>query len=592
MATPQQLLQQAVDAALAQFDLTEANPDHLRVVPATNPQFGDYQFNGALPLAKILKSKPRDLANQVVASLNVESISETPEIAGPGFINFRLKREFVERAAAEAVNDPRRGVPVTANPQKIVVDYSSPNVAKPMHVGHIRSTIIGDAITRLLRFAGHEVITDNHIGDWGTAFGKIIIGWKESLDENNLAQDPIGEMERLYKLVNAKSEADETVAEQARLETAKLQAGDSENLAIWEKVRELSQREFDAIYERLGVEFDHTLGESFYNPFLEGVVEDLLAKGVATPSEGAVAIFSNHQLDPKEDPYLIFRDGEWQDYPAIVRKRDGAATYATTDLATLDYRVKEWHPNEIIYVTDARQQDHFKQVFNAFQRWQPEGSKAEFTHAFFGKVLGDDGKPIKTRSGENIKLKDLLDEAEARALEVVKAKQPDLSEEQLVAIARVVGISAVKYADLSQNRATDYIFSWDKMLALNGNSAVYLLYAYVRTRSIFRRAIAEGISTGPFPGELVLTEPSELALAKHALAFGEAIEAASVDYRLNFITEYLFQLAQKYTAFFDACPVIKSEGDVRLSRFALCQLTADVLQTGLGLLGIHTIEQM
>ncbi len=585
----QKLLQFAIESALSDFDLGSVSPDALQVVPATNPQFGDYQWNGALPLAKVLKQKPRDIAQKVLGKLDASAVAETPEIAGAGFLNFRLKTGWLESALETARLDERLGVAVAEKPERFVVDFSSPNVAKPMHVGHIRSTIIGDAIVRLLRFQGHFVVSDNHIGDWGTAFGKIIVGWKTELDEANLAADPIGEMERLYKLINERGKTDPATEDAARHETACLQAGDEENLAIWKRVRELSQEQFDAIYARLDVSFDETLGESFYNPRLNSLVDDLLAQGVARESEGAIAVFSDGSVDPKDDPFLISRDGNWTDFPAIVRKRDGAATYATTDLATLEYRLNELGAHRILYVTGAPQAGHFKQVFAAFARWKPS-ARFDAQHVAFGSVLGEDKTPLKTRDGAPVKLSALLDEAEVRALEVVREKNPELGEDALQNIARVVGIDAVKYADLSQNRASDYVFSWDKMLALSGNSAVYLLYAYARVRSIFRKADERNVSAAMSAPQLV--EPAEIELAKVLLRFDEALSASLNGYRLNLLTDYLYELAGAFSAFFRDCRVLDAADDVRSSRLALCDLTARTLRTGLDLLGIQTLEQM
>ncbi len=583
------ILQSAIVAALSDFDLSSVAPDALQVVPATNPQFGDYQWNGALPLAKTLKQKPRDIAQRVLERLDVSDIAQTPEIAGAGFLNFRLKTSWLESALDKARLDERLGVARAEKPERFVVDFSSPNVAKPMHVGHIRSTIIGDAIAAMLRFQGHEVVSDNHIGDWGTAFGKIIVGWKTELDEANLSADPIGEMERLYKLINERGKSDSAVEDAARLETAHLQAGDEENLSIWKRVRELSQQQFDAIYARLDVSFDETLGESFYNPRLPGLVDELVERGLARESEGAIAVFSDGSLEPKDDPFLISKDGEWVDTPSLIRKSDGAALYATTDLATLEHRVRTWHPDEIVYVTDARQANHFRQVFAAFRRWMP-GETMRLSHVAFGMILGEDKTPLKTRDGAPVKLSALLDEAQVRALEVVREKRADLDEAALREIARVVGIGAVKYADLSQNRASDYVFSWDKMLALSGNSAVYLLFAYARVRSIFRKANERAVSATMSAPRLA--EPSEIELAKVLLRFDEALSASLNGYRLNLLTDYLYELAGTFSAFFRDCRVLDAPDEVRSSRLSLCDLTARTLQTGLGLLGIQTLEQM
>jgi arginyl-tRNA synthetase len=585
----QKFLQSAIESALSDFDLASVAPDALQVVPATNPQFGDYQWNGALPLAKVLKQKPRDIAQTVLEKLDVSDIAQTPEIAGAGFLNFRLKTGWLESALDKARLDERLGGEQVEQPQRFVVDFSSPNVAKPMHVGHIRSTIIGDAIVRILRFQGHFVVSDNHIGDWGTAFGKIIVGWKTELDEANLSADPIGEMERLYKLINERGKTDAATEDAARLETARLQSGDEENLSIWKRVRELSQHQFDAIYHRLDVSFDETLGESFYNPRLPGLVDELVERGVAREHEGAIAVFSDGSVAPKDDPFLISRDGEWLDVPCVVRKRDGAATYATTDLATLEYRLDALHAGNILYVTGAPQAGHFKQVFAAFARWKPH-TQFDAQHVPFGSVLGEDKTPLKTRDGAPVKLSALLDEAQARALEVVRDKRADLDEAALQEIARVVGIGAVKYADLSQNRASDYVFSWDKMLALSGNSAVYLLFAYARVRSIFRKADERQLSAAMSAPRL--EEPAEIELAKCLLRFDEALSASLNGYRLNLLTDYLYELAGAFSAFFRDCRVLDAPDEVRSSRLALCDLTARTLQTGLGLLGIQTLEQM
>jgi len=585
----QRTLQLAVHKALSDFDLAGVAPESLEVVPASNPQFGDYQWNGALPLAKTLRQKPRDIAQAVLQKLDVSAIADPPEIAGAGFLNFRLKTEWLETTLDAARTDGRLGIAKAEHPERYVVDFSSPNVAKPMHVGHIRSTIIGAAIVAMLRFAGHEVVSDNHIGDWGTAFGKIIVGWKTELDEKNLSTDPIGEMERLYKLINERGKSDSQIEDAARLEVARLQSGDEKNLEIWKRVRQLSQEQFDSIYGRLNVAFDVTLGESFYNPRLPSLVEELLSNGVARESDGAVGVFSDGTLPPKDDPFLISRDGNWEDFPSLIRKSDGASLYATTDLATLEYRVQTWHPNEIVYVTDARQAGHFRQVFAAFRRWMPH-EKVRLSHVAFGTILGEDKTPLKTRDGAPVKLSALLDEAEMRALEVVKEKNPELSEAALRNIARVVGVNAVKYADLSQNRASDYVFSWDKMLALSGNSAVYLLYAYARVRSIFRRADERGIDISMSAPRLI--EPSEIELAKILLSFDEALASALNGYRLNLLCDYLYGLAGAFSAFFRDCRVLDAPDEVRSSRLSLCDLTARTMRTGLELLGIQTLEQM
>jgi arginyl-tRNA synthetase len=384
-------------------------------------------------------------------------------------------------------------------------------------------------------------------------------------------------MERLYKLINAASETDETVLEEARLELVKLQSGDAENLKIWAEMIALSQKQFDTIYARLGVKFDHALGESFYNPKLKPLVAELLAKGIARESEGAIAIFFD------DNPQL-------KEHPALIRKSDGGFNYTTTDLAALAYRLETWKPDEIIYVTDGRQQLHFLQLVAAFRKWHGE-SKTKLAHVWFGSILGEDGKPFKTRSGETVKLADLLDEAEERAFKIVSEKSADLPVAQRREIARVVGLGAVKYADLLPNRQSDYIFCWDKMLALQGNTAPYLQYAYARIRSIFRKAETESALRSPLSA-FALAAPEEIALAKHMLNFGLSLEAVAEEYRPNFLCNYLFELAGKFTSFYENCPVLKAEEAVRGSRLALCDLTARVLKQGLDVLGIETVEQM
>ena len=470
----------------------------------------------------------------------------------------------------------------------MVVDFSSPNIAKPMHVGHIRSTILGDCLARTLRLLGHQVVTDNHIGDWGTQFGKLLVGWKRELNRSALEQDAIGEMERLYKKITAEGEANPATLEAARQELVQLQAGDEQNLRIWQEMIALSERQFDTIYGRLGVKFDHTYGESFYNPRLKAVVQDLRDRGLARESDGAVCVFSDGTLPPKQDPFLIQKDGEWMPNPCLIRKSDGAANYATTDLATLQFRLETWQPAEIIYVTDGRQQLHFNQIFSVFRRWHPE-VKVKLAHVWFGSILGDDGKPFKTRSGETVKLADLLDEAEERAFKVVTEKNPELPEAQRREVARVVGLGAVKYADLLPNRQSDYVFSWDKMLSLQGNTAPYLQYAYARLRSIYRKSLDVGPAA---VSEIVLTAPEEIALARHLLNFGLTLEAVSEEYRPNFLCNYLYELAGIFARFYENCPVLKAGPAERITRLALCDLTGRVLQQGLAVLGIETLEQM
>ncbi len=584
----EQRLQQAVRAILP-----DADTSAVFVRPCPDPKFGDYQSNALMSLAKARKMNPRQLAADVLAKLDVSDLCEKVDIAGAGFLNFRLRNSAFTQALQAAARGEHLFFDPAAAPRSIVLDFSSPNVAKPMHVGHIRSTILGDSLARLLRLLGHRVITDNHIGDWGTQFGMLLVGWKTMLDRAALEREPLVELDRIYRALNAKCDPakpgyDPATHEAARRELVQLQQGDAENLAIWREMTRLSQKQFDEIYTRLGVKFDQMLGESFYSPRLQQVVDELMAKGIARESEGAKCVFSDGTLPPKEDPYLIHRDGEWQPNPQLIQKRDGGFNYTTSDLATLAYRLETWQPHEIAYVTGGPQQHHFNQLFATFRRWHPElAGKVKLAHVWFGSILGDDGKPLKTRSGENVKLAGLLDEAEERAFKAVSEKNPDLDEAQRREVARVVGIGAVKYADLLPNRQSDYVFSWEKMLAFNGNTAPYLLYAYARIRSIFRKA--EGRMQN---AELKLAAEEEIALARHLLNFGLTLEGAAEEYRPNFLCNYLYDLAGHFTRFYENCPVLKSEGPTRASRLTLCDLTAKVLKQGLNVLGIETLEQM
>jgi arginyl-tRNA synthetase len=612
---PHKQIELKLQAAVREI-LPDADVSAVLVRPC-DPKFGDYQSNALMSLAKMRKLNPRQLATDALARLDVSDVCEKVEIAGAGFLNFRLKNSILAQTLEAAARGEHLFFAKAASPKTAVIDFSSPNVAKPMHVGHIRSTGIGDALQRTLRLLGHRVISDNHIGDWGTQFGMLIYGYKFYRDTTALKKNPIEELVRLYKLVaeqikaenehlfeKAEAEAQKNnefsfsvspsqTEERARNELVLLQSGNYDNIIFWEEIIQLSKNQFDEIYGRLGVKFDHALGESFYNPQLGEVVNDLLAKKIARESEGAVGVFSDGSLPPKEDPFLVNRDGEWVADPALVRKSDGGFNYMTTDLATIDYRLKTWSPDEIVYVVDDRQSGHFKKLFLTFARWQPAAAKStRLIHVGFGKILGDDGKPFKTRSGDTVKLGDLLAEAEERAFKIVSEKSADLPETQRREIARVVGLGAVKYADLLPNRQSDYVFNWDKMLALQGNTAPYLLYAYARIKSIFRKAEVSSENQNP-KSEIILSAPEELALAKHLLNFGLTLEAVAEEFRPNFLCNYLFELAGKFTSFYENCPVLKAEAiATRHSRLMLCDLTARVLKQGLETLGIETVEQM
>jgi arginyl-tRNA synthetase len=582
------LLEKPLRAAVRSV-LPDASPDAVLVRPCPDPKFGDYQTTSLMALAKERKLNPRQLASDVLAKLDVSAWCEKVELAGPGFLNFKIKADALLNVLQQAGRGEHLFFDKSSAPRTIIIDFSSPNVAKPMHVGHIRSTILGDSLSRTLRLLGHQVITDNHIGDWGTQFGMLLVGWKQQLDRAALERDPMAEMERLYKTISAASQADPAILEAARQELVKLQNGDPDNRAIWLEMTSLSRGEFERIYRRLGVSFDHTLGESFYNAELKGVVTELLDAGLARASEGAICVFSDGSAPPNQDPFLVQSEGEWKPHPAIIQKSDGAANYTTTDLATLKHRLTTWHPNEIVYVTDSRQQLHFRQLFAILRRWKPD-QRVKLEHVWFGTILGDDNRPFRTRSGETVRLSDLLEEAERRAFAIVTEKNPELEEAQRRQIAGVVGISAVKYSDLLPNRQSDYVFSWDKMLALTGNTAPYLLYAYARVRSIFRKGDID-LAKLSF-SELNLTTAEEFAVARQLLNFGFVLEAVAEEYRPNFLCNYLYELAGHFARFFETCPVLKSEGATRATRLLLCDLTAKVLQRGLNVLGIETLEQM
>ncbi len=557
--------------------------------PTSDSKHGDYQINGVLPLSKQLKQNPRALAEKVAAELTGEltgGVVAKAEVAGPGFINLQLSDAWLARQLDEQVRDDRDGVPRSEQTDKVVVDFSGPNIAKQMHVGHLRSTIIGDAVIKLLRFIGHEVIGDNHLGDWGTQFGLLIVGMREFGDQQALQDDPIVELERIYKQSSERAKTDPTFAAGARAELAKLQNGDPENTALWQRFVDITKRELDKVYDRLEVKFDTWYGESFYNPLLASTVTLLEAKGLITVDQGAKCIFFN-TLEGVPDEL------KKQKEPMIVQKQDGAFLYSTTDIATVRYRVEEQRATRAIYVTDARQQLHFKQVFAVGKLLGFGSLRCE--HLGFGSVLGKDGKPLKTRdaTGKAITLASLLDEAEQRAMQRLQEAKAegklDIDDEAMGALSRAVGIGAVKYADLHQNRTSDYQFDFDKMITFQGNAGPYLQYAYARVRSIFRKG---GIELSDVAGPISLEAREEQALARTLLRFGEVVHQAAESGLPHLVTDHLYALAKAYSAFFEACPVLKAEGGERASRLALCALTARQLQRGLGLLGIQTVERM
>jgi arginyl-tRNA synthetase len=631
--------------------------DMVRV--AQDSKFGDYQANFAMSLGKQLSKPPRDVAAQVAAATPLDDLCHPPEIAGPGFINLKLRDEWLAAQLQAAASDPRLGIPQVEQPRTFVLDYSSPNVAKPMHVGHIRSTVIGDALYKTLGFLGHKTISDNHLGDWGTQFGMIIYGYKHFRDDAAFAARPVPELTRLYRLVSklveyreslhalpaveqrlANKQAEITAhqaqppstdkaaakkagqqltqlqnqlktlqEEQASLhkkiagiesdpslaaiaqqhpdidqrvlaETAKLHSGDQENLKLWHEFLPHCRDEIQRVYRRLNVRFDHELGESFFHDRLAPVVEDFQKRGLAKDSQGALCVF----LPGFEAPM-------------IIRKKDGAFLYSTTDLATIQYRREHWNPDAVLYVVDHRQGEHFDKLFAAAKLWGYENLQLE--HVKFGTVLGDDGKPYKTRSGDTVGLEGLLDEAVSRALEVVtnidaaNPAGPQFSADQRQAVAETVGIGALKYADLSQNRESDYTFSYDKMLLMNGNTATYMQYSYARVRSIFRRAETTPAAVLASGATVSLTQPAERALGIQLLRFAEALAMVETEFRPHYLTTYLFDLAKAYSTFFENCPVLKAEtAELKNSRLLLCDLTARTIAKGLELLGIGVVEQM
>ncbi|MBN2132372.1 MAG: arginine--tRNA ligase, partial [Sedimentisphaerales bacterium] len=547
------------------------------VRPATDAKFGDYQVNGVMGLGKKLKTNPRKLAESVVEKVDVSDMCEPPEVAGPGFINLRLKPDYVatQLLRINADGSGRLGIEAADDAQTVVVDFSSPNVAKQMHVGHLRSTIIGDAICRLLDFLGHNVIRQNHIGDWGTQFGMLInymfhvhTASRMQKVSGNQPQEALAleDTEELYRRAKKEYDSDPEFAEGSRAYVVGLQRGDPEVLKQWQEIVDLSMDECQKIYDRLGATLkrEDVCGESFYNDRLSVVVGTLEKKALAVESDGAICVFPEG-----------FKNKEGQALPFIIRKSDGAYLYATTDLAALRYRVGELHADKIVYVTDARQSLHFEMLFAVADMagWDTrDGKKIDLSHVTFGSVLGENGKPLKTRSGENVKLRDLLDEAVDRAKAVVEEKNPERSDEEKKNIAEAVGIGAVKYADYSNNRESDYVFSFDKMLAMDGNTAPYMQYAYARIKSIERKAESKGVSVEDELADVTtldLSEPTELDLAKHLIRYADAIESAATDYRPNYLTSYLYELAQKFSAFYTNCPVLDAPAEKRPTRLLL-----------------------
>ena len=593
------LLQERLQQALRALGYDEALAS---ITPTADARFGDYQTNAAMVIAKQERKNPREVAQQLIGKLNLEGISSAPEVAGAGFINFRLTTSFLEERVTSLLKDPRCGVPLVEKSQTIVIDFSSPNVAKPMHVGHIKSTVLGDSLARTARFVGHHVITDNHLGDWGTQFGKVIYGWKNLCPcsaeaaplstsctlscsapsilgpssasanlntgfkiSNNIT---VHELVQLYREVNALEETDPAIKASVREELVKLQQGDPENVAIWKNVVAISWREFKKIYTLLNISFDECLGESSYNEALQPLVDRLSKQGIAEVSQGALVVFFKDHPTLAEKPFLI-------------RKADGGFLYSTTDIATLEY------PDAVWYVCGVPQQLHFEQLFAVAKKI---GITSDLRHIAFGSILGEDRKMMKTRSGDNVELASLLEEAVERAFKLVSEKHASFSEDEKKKIAAIVGLGALKYADLMQHRMSDSIFSWDKMLSFQGNTAPYLQNAYVRIQSIVRKEKETGaaLTLGP----IVIKEDVERALTLQLLQFADTVAVVLIDGRPNILCLALFELANSFHRFYEQCPILKAEECIKKSRLALAELTARILKQGLYLLGIEVPERM
>jgi arginyl-tRNA synthetase len=554
--------------------------------PSQNDKFGDYQSNAAMGLAKLVseqtvqKTNPRQVAEQIVAKLDLGDLADgVPTIAGPGFINVRLSPTWLATYAKAQASDEQLGIPLAPSRNKVVVDYSGPNIAKEMLVHHLRSTVIGDAFARVLSATGNDVVRQNHIGDWGLQMGMVTF----AMEQQGTAADALslGDLERLYKKISKDSE-DPTVRRQMAERTSVLQNTPKDQLHAWRRVRELTLSAAQDMYGRLGVLLtpDDVRGESAYSDEYAPMVDELLAGGLARETDGAVGVFP---------PGFLNREGEPR--PFIIRSRDGSFQYPTYDLAALRYRVRVLRATRLVYTHDARQAEHFAMLFAVAKVLgldHVDGDPVRFDYAPFGAVLGEDNKPFKTRSGDTVKLKDLLDEAEERAMKVVEAKNPTLPDEQKRAIARAIGIGAVKYSDLSKDRVSDYVFSWDKMLSMEGNTAPYLQYVYARIRSIFRKAEV----TTSDAAAIVLASPYELSLAKQIARFGETVDAVARELKPHLLCNYLYDLASRFSSFYENCPVLQSDPATKASRLAICDLTARTMAKGLDLLGIEHPEQM
>lgn len=571
--TPLTLLNSRVDMALADAGCADALAN---VQPAGRPQFGDYQANGVMTAAKVHRMDPRTLAQKVVGLLDLAGIASKVDVAGPGFINITLAPEYIEGRLQVASGRGDLAVPLTMR-QRVVIDYSSPNLAKQMHVGHLRSTIIGDALTRVLRLLGHEVVAQNHVGDWGTQFGMLTAYLLEA-EQGPESCNVLADMEAVYRRAKRRFDEDPGFADRSREYVVRLQRGEPAVRALWQRFVDVSLSHCDDIYRALGSELSRAdvRGESAYNDDLEVVVADLKERGISVTSEGAQVVFLNEFKNQNGDPAAY-----------IVRKRDGGFVYATTDLAAIRYRVGRLEADHLIYVVDARQSRHFEQLFGVARKAGYAPVRTLLTHVEFGVVLGADGRPFKTRSGETIRLADLLAEAVRRAFDLVTARSPELPVDERSMIARAVGIGALKYYDLSRNRKSDYLFDWSEMLSFEGNTAPYLQYAYTRIRSVFRRAGDWDVSA-----PIRITQPAERHLALQLMRFADTVHAVARDLMPHYLGSYLYDLAAAFTRFYEECPILTSEGAGRSGRLQWCRLTADTLRIGLRLLGIEVLETM
>ena len=579
-----QLKNRFEQALIAAFGEALAGADPM-LVPTSNPKFGDYQSNAPLALAKRLGQAPRAIAEALIQQLEVSDLCLPPAIAGAGFINFTLKPEYLAARLSAFQIDDRLGVEKVKQPKRTIVDFSSPNIAKEMHVGHLRSTIIGDCIARILEFQGHDVLRLNHVGDWGTQFGMLITYLREVCPDALTTADALdlGDLVAFYKKAKQRFDEDSDFQERSRHEVVRLQSGAEDTIRAWNLLCEQSRKEFQIIYNLLDISITER-GESFYNSLLAAVVKDLETAGLLVEDQGAKCVFLEG-----------FQNREGQPLPLIIQKSDGGYNYATTDLAAIRYRIQQDHAQRLIYVTDAGQANHFAQVFQVARRagWIPD--EVEIEHVQFGLVQGEDGKKLKTRSGDTIRLRDLLDEAVDRARADLETRLQEEGRQETEAFitnaSEIVGISAVKYADLSQNRTSNYIFSYDKMLALQGNTAPYMLYAYVRVQGISRKGEIDFQNLGA-GAKILLHEETELTLSKHLLQLEDILDSVSQDLFPNRLCQYLFELSQKFNQFYDRCPVLQAEDSLKTSRLMLCDLTARTLKLGLSLLGIRVLERM